>query len=165
MSYDLNNHEDLIVDKIISIVTDIVPSLNLLLKENPNDVDSNELTRYLDQHTDVKATELLDVLIDTELDDTLLIHTTRTNYSTVKVYGLGGLKTTTQHKAYIIVFSELDSSEKPLRCGVVCEWNLATAVKANFVNSTEESINNANFILCELLQTASELNTGMESGT
>lgn len=165
MLYDLKDHNSLIYSTIETTISSIVPSFNVLLKENVSDNDSNPLVEFLkEDDIDVNASQISDALMECELDYTTLIHTTVTPYSTIRVYGLSGLKASVKFKMFIIEFEEVGNPTVSLRCGVVCEWNLATEFNINIDKTTEESINTANFILCELIHMASELTSGTESG-
>lgn len=172
MKYNPITHEALIFEKIVDTAFVMIPELIRLAKAKTAFPSVNPLVDYMEKRKIKKEPtpqELLHNLINCELTEEHVLYTTTTPYSNVCIYELND---TTKEKpfgrfnVFVVEYTDLEAPEqKPLRYAVLCNWNLAVAVNVNFTRNTSESIATANYILCETIQVASELDAITDSST
>ncbi len=173
MTYVTSKHESLIFEKIVESACIMIPELVQRVKSKTHFPTVNPLMDYLEKRKIKKepsSQEILHHLINCELGDEHLLYTANTPYSKVDIFDLNDTRDgrpAGRFNVFIMEFREFDAlpGSKPLRYAVLCKWNLAVAVNVNFTRNTPETINTANFILCEILQVASELDIVTESFT
>lgn len=144
-------HEEILHERLRREVTDLSKSLAVGVKLNERNQNSSEtcqLTEYRSQQKKTPSDKrIIHDLINTEfpLENLLLKH--HTDYSAIEIRYLKDEELT----LYVMSFRDLETKEI-LKLGFLTTYNLVTAVGTNITAKQPATINNLNFMLCEIIE-------------
>lgn len=155
-------HEELLQERLRREVTDLSKDLAIGVRFNERNQNSSETCQLTEYRAQQKKTptdkRIIHDLINTEfpLENLLLKH--HTDYSAIEVRYLKDEELT----LYVITFKDLETNEI-LKLSFLTTYNLVTATGTNINAKQPTTINNLNFILCEMIELAAKIKSETDS--
>ncbi len=149
-------HEELLQERLRREVTDLSKNLAIGVRFNERNQNSSETCQLTEYRAQQKKTptdkRIIHDLINTEfpLENLLIKH--HTEYSAIEVRYLKDEELT----LYVITFKDLETNEI-LKLSFLTTYNLVTATGTNINAKQPTTINNLNFILCEIIELAAKI--------
>lgn len=125
----------------------------LLKKLKEQNIESNLLKDYIEKRKgEPSYKEILHNLTSKRIGKKFVFHETETKYSKIKISGM-------QHNDHSVLFFDFIEKDynNPIRFTALVHYNLITATDVDFQRKCEDAISNGNYILCDMIELASQL--------